>query len=558
MNSVQFTPKLFTLLKTGIPRSQLLRDLIAGTVVGIVAFPLAVAFGIASGVSPEKGLITAIAAGLIISALGGSRVQIGGPTGAFIVIVYGVVQDYGVDGLILATFIAGFMIAGFGLFRLGNLIKFIPYPLIVGFTSAIALIIFTSQIKDFLGLPLEKVPADFLEKLILFSGFLGQINGYSLAIAGATVLLVFNFHRVSARVPGSMAALLLSTAAVTFLDLPVPTIGSIYGPISNQIAMPHLPPLNLELLREMMHPAFAIAILGAIESLLSAVVADGMIGGRHRSNVELMAQGGANIFSALLGGIPATGAIARTATNVKNGGRTPIAGITHALVLLLIFVFLAPYAAYIPMACLAGILVGVSWHMGEWHSFLSVLRQGGSEAIVLLSTFLLTLFVDLIIAIEIGIVLSSFIFVKRMSDATQIADAAALTGTGGKNEGPETLFEEELPDIPEGILLYEISGPLFFGASQKFQDVLLNLHQLPRIIILRMKNVPFIDSTGLYRLREMVKHLRSNGVEIMLSGVQPGVRPALTRSGVEDFIGKSRIHPQIADAIAAATQMIEP
>src|SRR5690606_28559367 len=399
MKHNQFTPKLFSVLKEGITREQLIMDLVAGLIVGVVALPLAIAFAIASGVSPEKGLVTAIVAGAIISAFGGSRVQIGGPTGAFIVIVYAIVQDHGVAGLTIATFIAGFLIIIMGIARMGNLLKYIPYPLIVGFTSGIAVIIFSSQIKDFFGLPIESVPADFVAKWVVYLQHMDEVNWISFVIALSTVLIGLYFHKVTGKVPGSLVAIILSTLAVSVFDLPVATIGSVYGEIPRGLPAPAIPSLSYETIKQLIQPAIAIALLGGIESLLSAVVADGMTGSRHRSNAELVAQGAANIMSALFGGIPATGAIARTATNIRNGGRTPLAGIFHALVLLLIMVSLAPYARLIPMACLAGILVVVAYHMSEWHNFVSLLKSNKMDVAVLLVTFFLTVLVDLVVAI---------------------------------------------------------------------------------------------------------------------------------------------------------------
>ncbi len=490
----QFTPKLFSLLKAGISKKQIEKDILAGIIVGIVALPLAIAFAIASGVSPEKGLITAIIAGLIISALGGSRVQIGGPTGAFIVIVYAIVQEHGVGGLTIATLMAGFIIIGMGLAKLGNYLKFIPYPLIVGFTSGIAIIIFSSQVKDLFGLPIDSLPADFIEKWKAYAGNFTALNWTAVAIGISTIVIALNFHRLSKKIPGSIAAIALSTFVVYFFDLPVDTIESKFGEIPNHISLPVIPRVDFATIQALIQPAIAIALLGAIESLLSAVVADGMIGGRHRSNVELLAQGTANIFSSIFGGIPATGAIARTATNIKNGGRTPIAGIIHAVILLLIMLLFAPIAKLIPLSCLAGILIVVSWHMGEWHHFYALLKSNRMDVIVLLTTFFLTVFFDLIIAIEVGMILSSFMFMKRMSEATSITGTANIFKTNDERGIP--LFEEELSEIPKGVVLYEINGPLFFGASQKFQEIISDLHEQPKILILRMRHVPFIDATG--------------------------------------------------------------
>ena len=555
MKKSEFIPKFFTLLKTGFTRKQLSNDILAGIIVGIVALPLAIAFAIASGVSPEKGLITAIIAGLTISVIGGSRVQIGGPTGAFIVIVYAIVQEHGIGGLTIATFMAGFIIIGLGLARLGNYLKFIPYPLIVGFTSGIALIIFSSQIKDFFGLSIDEVPADFIQKWKVYFANFTRINWISFSIALSTVLIALNFRRVTTKIPGSIVAILLSTLAVYFFELPVETIESKFGEIPSNIPMPSIPEIDFSTIQSLIQPAIAIALLGSIESLLSAVVADGMIGGRHRSNMELVAQGVANIFSGLFGGIPATGAIARTATNVKNGGRTPIAGIIHAIVLLSIMLVFGPVVKLIPLSCLAGILIVVAWHMGEWHHFLSLVKGNRLDAIVLITTFLLTIFFDLIIAIEIGMILSSFIFMKRMSESTSIKDVANIFNIN--DEGEEILFEEEFPQIPKDVLLYEINGPLFFGASQKFQEILTDFNQQPKILILRMRNVPFIDATGINRLKEICQQLQAKGTTIIISGANREVRLELLNSSLYKIIGKHNVHDTINNAMERAQQILK-
>lgn len=555
MKTHEFTPKFFSLFKEGFSRKQLTKDVLAGIIVGIVALPLAIAFAIASGVSPEKGLITAVVAGFTISVLGGSRVQIGGPTGAFIIIVYGIVQEHGIGGLTIATFMAGFIIIGLGLARLGNYLKFIPYPLIVGFTSGIAVIIFSSQIKDFFGLSMGAVPADFIEKWTVYAAHFQQINWMALGIASGTVLIALTFHRITPKIPGSIVAILLSTLVVFVFDLPVATIESQFGEIPNRISMPVFPELNFGIIQQLIQPAIAIALLGSIESLLSAVVADGMMGGRHRSNMELVAQGTANIFSGLFGGIPATGAIARTATNIKNGGRTPVSGMVHALVLLLIMLLFAPVAKLIPLSCLAGILVVVAWHMGEWHHFRALLKSNRMDIIVLLTTFLLTVFFDLILAIEVGMILSSFIFMKRMSEATSIENAMTIFQSEEANN--EALFEEELPALPHGVQLYEIQGPLFFGASQKFQEVLTDLNQQPKILILRMRYVPFIDATGMNRLKEICQKLQSKGTTILISGANREVREEFLKGNLYKVLGKHNIHPTIDEAIQQAEQLLK-
>lgn len=554
MKDKQFTPKLFSLLKGGIKKEQLLKDLTAGLIVGIVALPLAIAFAIASGVSPDKGLITAIVAGLIISILGGSRVQIGGPTGAFIVIVYAIVQEHGVGGLTIATFMAGFLLVGMGLARFGNLLKYIPYPLIVGFTSGIALIIFSSQVKDFFGLSIETVPADFIEKWKLYALNFNGINWIAFEIATGTALIAFNFHRVTAKIPGSIVAILLSTILVQWLQLPVTTIETTFGEIPNSLSLPSVPHIDLATVKALIQPALAIAFLGGIESLLSAVVSDGMIGGRHRSNAELVAQGVANCASAMFGGIPATGALARTATNVKNGGRTPIAGITHALVLLLIMLLLAPYAKLIPMAALAGILVVVAYHMSEWRQFKSLLRGNASDVLILLTTFFLTVIFDLVIAIEVGIVLSSFVVMKRMSDSMSIENA--VDASADDNENGEKLFEEELPVLPKGVAIYEIHGALFFGVAQLFQDTINNLQNKPKVLILRMRHVPFIDATGIYRLKEVIKQFNSKKVNIILSGVNAKVLEDLEKADIYSVLEKKNLLRHISGSITRANAIL--
>lgn len=550
----EFTPKLVSLLKEGISRKQITKDVIAGIIVGIVALPLAIAFAIASGVSPEKGLITAVIAGLTISVLSGSRVQIGGPTGAFIVIVYGIVQTHGIGGLTIATFMAGFLIIGLGLARLGNYLKFIPYPLIVGFTGGIAIIIFSSQIKDFFGLEMGEVPADFVEKWKAYFLNFQKINWIAFLIAIITVLISLNFSKITSKIPGSIVAILLSTLVVYFFDLPVETIETKFGDIPNQISMPTFPDIDFATIQQLIQPAIAIALLGSIESLLSAVVADGMMGGTHRSNMELVAQGTANIFSGLFGGIPATGAIARTATNIKNGGRTPISGIVHAIVLLLIMLLLAPVAKLIPLSCLAGILVVVAWHMGEWHHFRALLKSNRMDVIVLLTTFFLTVFFDLIIAIEVGMILSSFLFMKRMSEATSIQNAMSYL----KNEegNADRLFEEELPDIPRGVLIYEINGPLFFGASQKFQEVIKDLKQEPEILILRVRHVPFIDATGINRLKEIYRNLHAIGTTIIISGANHDIKKEFLKMGIYEDLGKYNICDNITEALNRSKEIL--
>ncbi|MEH6406766.1 MAG: SulP family inorganic anion transporter, partial [Leeuwenhoekiella sp.] len=528
--SKKFVPKFFSLLKQGISRETLTKDILSGLIVGIVALPLAIAFAIASGVSPEKGIITAIIAGIIISTFGGSRVQIGGPTGAFIIIVYGIVEQYGIDGLTIATFMAGFILIGFGLAQMGNLLKYIPYSLIVGFTSGIALIIFSSQINDFFGLHIAKVPADFIDKWAVYFSNMQRINWYAISIAAGTILITLYFQKIIKRIPGSIVAILLATIVVVIFDLPVDTIESNFGNISSQLGLPHLPQVNFETFKALIQPAFTIALLGSIESILSAVVSDSMIGGKHRTNMELVAQGAANIMSSLFGGIPATGAIARTATNVKNGGRTPIAGIVHALVLLAIMLLFAPYAKLIPISCLSGVLMVVAYHMSEWKQFRSILKGNRMDIIILITTFLLTVFFDLVIAIEIGIVLSSFMFMKRMSESVNIQDFSSENGNG------EHLFDEELLDIPKGVILYEINGPLFFGAARQFQETITNTHLEPKIVILRMRYVPLIDATGYQSFKEIIKTFKARKIKVIISGIGKPLRKDFEKNEMFAFI----------------------
>lgn len=545
----EFIPKLVTLYKAGIPAAQLRKDVVAGVVVGIVALPLAIAFGIASGVTPEKGLITAIIAGFTISVFGGSRVQIGGPTGAFIVIVYGIVQKHGVEGLTIATFMAGALIMVMGFLRFGQLLKYFPHTLVVGFTSGIAVIILSSQVKDLFGLGMGAVPSDFIGKWRAYVDHSSTVNGWAAAIGVASVLITVLWTRVTRALPGPLVAILLTTAAVAYFKLPVTTIEQQFGAIPRTLPTPAFHPVGLTTLRELIQPALAIALLGSIESLLSAVVADGMIGGRHRSNMELVAQGGANMLSALFGGIPATGAIARTATNVKNGGRTPVAGIVHALTLLVIMLTAAPLAGKIPLACLAGILVVVAYNMSEWRSFLNILKGNRYDVLVLLATFCITVVFDLVLAIEVGMVLAAFLFMKRMADITDLKPV--LTSGEGREEH---LFDEEIRTLPKDALLFEISGPLFFGAAQKFQDVLGEINDRHRVVILRMRNVPLIDATGMHRLKDIVKHLHARGRRVYLTDVDPRVRDELTGA---EWMTAGMLQGSVGDACRHAAERRE-
>lgn len=546
----EFTPKFFTLLKEGIHKETVTKDIVSGIIVGIVALPLALVFAMASGVSPEKGLVTAIIAGFIISAFGGSRVQIGGPTGAFIVLVYGIVQQYGVTGLTIATFMAGFFIILMGLARLGNYLKYLPYSLIVGFTSGIALIIFTSQINDFLGLEIQDLPADFLDKWPIFFEKIDQVNIYAVGIAVATLLISIYFSKIFRKIPGAILAIISITAVVYIFELPVETIQTRFGEIPNSIGKPEIPALDYQTIKSLIQPAFAIALLGAIESLLSAVVADSMIGGKHRSNAELVAQGTANIAAAFFGGIPATGAIARTATNVKNGGRTPIAGIVHAIVLLAVMLFLAPLAKYIPLACLAGILVVVAYNMSEWQQFASILKGNRMDVIILLTTFFLTVFFDLIIAIEVGVILSSFMFMKRMSSSLEINNLTRDFKT------EEELFDREELTIPAGVVLYEINGPLFFGVARQFQQTLTNIQVKPKAIIIRMRYVPMIDATGFQSLKEIINLFKKKNIPVILSGIQENLRKEFESHDFYKILEKEYVLDHIHQALEKTEEII--
>ena len=531
-----FVPKSIVCFREGYTRDAVMRDLIAGVVVGIVALPLALAFAIASGVPPERGLYTAIIAGFLISALGGSRVQIGGPTGAFVVIVYGIMQRFGYDGLVIVTIIAGVILILLGLARMGALIKFIPYPVITGFTSGIAVIIFSSQVKDFLGLQMGAVPADFTEKWLAFADKFGTISIPTTLVACGTLVLLVVWPRISRIVPAPFVAMIVATAVVRIFHLPVATIGSRFGGVPSALPAPHLPHLSIYDLRAYISPALTVALLAAIESLLSAVVADGMINTRHKSNMELVAQGIANIASPIFGGIPATGAIARTATNIRTGGRTPLAGMTHALTLLLILIFFGKWAAMVPLAALAAILVVVAYHMSEWRSFAGLLRAPKSDIVVLILTFGLTVFVDLTVAVQVGIVMASLLFMKRMSDLTQIEGVS--TELRDASEDPSEITSTKR--FPPGVVVYEVNGPFFFGVADKLKDVLGEIAKPPRVFILRMRNTPAIDATAIHALEQMARKTRHQGTVLILCEMRPQPLRAIVRARLLEEIGGRR------------------
>lgn len=541
---IVFKPKLFTVLKN-YTLKQFYSDLLAGVVVGIVALPLAIAFAVASGVSPGKGLITAIIGGFIISFLGGSRVQIGGPTGAFIIIIYSIVAEYGFDGLLVSTILAGIFLLIFGLLRLGALLKYFPHPLIVGFTSGIALVIFSTQIKDAFGLEIHNVPPGFISKWITYFDYLTTINFYSVGLTAISIFLIIFSKKYIRRIPGSLLAIIVGTLLVQLFNLPVPTIESFFGNIPDSIRIT-FPKVDLDQIGNYIQPAVTIALLGAIESLLSAVVADGMIGGHHRSNTELIAQGVANIVTPFFGGIPATGAIARTATNVKNGGKTPVAGILHAVTLLLIMLFFGRWVKLIPMASLAGILIVVAYNMSEWRSFSSILKGSFFDIIVLLTTFFLTVLVNLSVAIEVGVILSALLFMKRMADMGKSLPAVV-----------DTDIIEDYSGMPPEISIYEISGPLFFASAKQYCELLKSTGLKSKIIIIRMRHVPFVDSTGLRNLKEAVKILIKSGTKVILSGVNENVNEHLKRVGIHSLIGANAIFSTFEQAAEEAKKKLK-
>ncbi|KAB6172793.1 SulP family inorganic anion transporter [Bacteroides xylanisolvens] len=549
MKLFEFKPKLVSCLKN-YSKETFMADLMAGIIVGIVALPLAIAFGIASGVSPEKGIITAIIAGFIISLLGGSKVQIGGPTGAFIVIIYGIIQQYGEAGLIVATLMAGVLLVLLGVFKLGAVIKFIPYPIIVGFTSGIAVTIFTTQIADIFGLSFgdEKVPGDFVGKWLIYFRHFDTINWWNTIVSIVSIIIIAITPKFSKKIPGSLIAIIVVTVAVYLMK----TFGGIdcIQTIGDRFTIKS----DWEAIRELFPVAITIAVLGAIESLLSATVADGVIGDRHDSNTELIAQGAANIIAPLFGGIPATGAIARTMTNINNGGKTPIAGIIHAVVLLLILLFLMPLAQYIPMACLAGVLVIVSYNMSGWRVFRALLKNPKSDVTVLLITFFLTVIFDLTVAIEVGLVIACVLFMKRVMETTEIS---VITDEIDPNKESDITVHEENLMIPKGIEVYEINGPYFFGIATKFEETMTQLGDRPKVRIIRMRKVPFIDSTGIHNLTALCEMSQKEKTTIILSGVNKNVHDVLEKAGFYELLGKENICPNINVALERAKSLVE-
>ena len=556
MNStLDFRPQLFSTLKN-YNKKTFMSDLMAGIIVGIVALPLAIAFGIASGVTPEKGIITAIVAGFIISLLGGSKVQIGGPTGAFIIIIYGIIQQYGFEGLTIATLMAGAFLILFGVLHLGTIIKFIPYPIVVGFTSGIAVTIFTTQIKDLFGLSIDKVPSDFVEKWWCYITNFNTIDWWCAAVGILSVAIIAITPKFSKKIPGSLVAIIVMTVAALLLKqfagvTTIETIGDRFS-VSNAIPEAHMPELTWETIKSLVAPALTIAVLGAIESLLSATVADGVIGDHHNSNTELIAQGVANLASPLFGGIPATGAIARTMTNINNGGKTPVAGIIHAVVLMLIFLFFMPLAKYNPMACLAGVLVIVSYGMCGWRSFLALMKNPKSDVTVLLITFFLTIIFDLTVAIEVGLIIACLLFMKRMSETTDVK----LIMDEINEESDMIKGNLEHLTIPKGVEVYEINGPYFFGAGNRFEEIMAAFGDRPKVRIIRMRKVPFVDSTGIHNLTNLCGMSQKEGIQVVLSGVNPGVHAALEKAGFYDSVGKENICSHINIALERAKEIV--
>lgn len=551
-----FSPKLFSVFKNGYNKATMVQDLLAGVIVGIVALPLAIAFGIASGATPEAGIITAIVAGFIISFFGGSKVQIGGPTGAFIVIVYGIIQEYGMNGLCIATFMAGAFLILMGLLHLGTIIKYIPYPIIVGFTSGIALTIFTTQIKDLFGLSIESVPAGFIDKWVVYFQNMGSVNWWSLLVGIGSILIIVFTPKVSRKLPGSLVAIIIMTILCLVLGNfginGIETIGDRFS-ISTKLPQAEVPALDWASIRGLAQPAMVIAMLGAIESLLSAAVADGVIGDRHDSNQELVAQGIANMVSPLFGGIPATGAIARTMTNINNGGRTPVAGIVHAIVLALIYLFLMPLVKYIPMSCLAGILVVVSYNMSEWRSFKAILKNPKSDITVLLVTFFLTVIFDLTVAIEVGVLIACLLCMKRMSETTEVS---VISDEIDPTQDTDIQGNLEHLVIPEGVKVYEINGPYFFGIGNKFEEMMGDMGGRAKVRIIRMRKVPFIDSTGVHNLMNMCRMCSQMGVQVVLSGVNENVMKVLQNAGMEAVVGKENICSHINIALERAKEIL--
>lgn len=544
---------MLAILREGYTRKQFQGDLLGGLTVGVVALPLAIALAIASGVKPEQGLYTAIFAGFVIALLGGTRAQISGPTGAFIVIVYGIVQKYGYDGLVVATLLAGIILVIMGLARMGAFLKFVPYPVIVGFTSGIALIIFSSQVSDFLGLRIETVPADFTEKWIAYAENLASVNLYSLAVGAGSLAIIILWPRITRRIPGQLIAIIAATAAVQIFSLPVDTIQTRFGGVPDSLPTPQFPSITYAMVRELFLPGMTIAILAALESLLSAVVADGMMGTRHRSNMELVAQGAGNIVSVIFGGVPATGAIARTATNIKSGGKTPVSGIIHSIFLLLVLLFVGKWAAMIPMAALAAVLIVVAYNMSEWREFRHLMSSPRGDIAVLLVTFFLTVFIELTVAIQVGILLAAFVFLQKMSSETQVS----LITNNLKDDDEFRSRDMSKISIPDGVEVFEVYGSLFFGAVSQFKDSLRVVAKRPKVLILRMRNVPTIDASGIHILEELAHAAKKNGYALIFSAVSRSVYRVMRKSGYIELVGKTCFAKDIFAALEIADRYLE-
>ncbi|ALG49038.1 SulP family inorganic anion transporter [Clostridium perfringens] len=550
-----YKPKLISLLddkENGFSKEQFFKDLIAGIIVAIIALPLSIALGISSGVSPEKGLITAIIAGFIISLLGGSRVQIGGPTGAFVVIVFGIIQNHGVDGLIIATFMAGIILVLFGLLRFGSLIKYIPYPITVGFTSGIAVTLFSTQVKDFLGLSMTKTPSEFIPKWEAYISHMNTTNLYTLAIGLLALIILIFWPKINKKIPGSLIALIVTTLVVFIFNLPVATIGSQFGKISSNIPMPHIPNLNLNTLKALIGPAFTIALLGGIESLLSAVVSDGMIGDKHNSNAELIAQGIANMGSSLFGGIPATGAIARTAANVKNGGRTPISGIVHSITLLLIMLVFMPLAKFIPLTTLSAILIIVSYNMSEWRTFKAILKAPKSDIAILLTTFFLTVLFDLVIAIGIGMVVSMCLFMRRVATSIEVNELNESDCSDKSNIDTDM----ENLKVGENVLVYDIRGHLFFGAVDTFMNTMKEINDDAKVLVLRMRHTKTLDVTGYKQIKNIALSCKSRNMNLIISELQEQPKKVMRLMGFIDNLGEDHFATNFDEALEKANSLI--
>ena len=543
-------PKLFSLLREGYTKEQFQGDLLGGLTVGIVALPLSIALAIASGVKPEQGLYTAIFAGLVIAVFGGTRAQISGPTGAFIVIVYGIVEKYGYEGLVIATLLAGLMLILMGLARMGSFLKFIPYPVVVGFTTGIALIIFSSQIGDFLGMGLDKVPSDFVTKWLVYLQHIGNVDLYTVLVGIGSLAIIIIWPRITRRIPGQLVAIVLVTFAVWYFAVPVATIETRFGGVPSGLPVPRLPTVSWGMLQQMFSPALTIAILAALESLLSAVVADGMMGTRHRSNMELVAQGAGNIVSVIFGGVPATGAIARTATNIKAGAKTPVSAIIHCLFLLTVLLMIGKLAALIPMATLAAVLLVVAYNMSDWREFIHLLRSPRGDVAVLLATFLLTVFVDLTVAIQVGILLAAFVFLQKMSTETQVSSLTVGLQDDDEAEGRDM----SQIAVPDGVEVFEVYGSLFFGAVAQFRESIRVVGKRPKVLILRMRNVLSIDASGIHILEELAREGRDKGSILIFSAVSRGVYRVMRKSGLVETVGRKNFAPDVFSAIDIATR----